>query len=35
MDWPALRTYGIKWYSRQGIDFTELNQKLRTMRESN
>jgi NADH-quinone oxidoreductase subunit D len=35
MDWPTLRTYGIEWYSKQGIDFTELNRKLRTMRESN
>jgi membrane-bound hydrogenase subunit alpha len=34
MDWPTLRTYGIKWHQRQGIDFTELNRKLRTMRES-
>ncbi len=35
MDWPSLRTYGIKWYQMQGIDFSELNKKLRIMRESN
>ena len=35
MDWPALRTYGIEWYRKQGIDFSELNRKFRTMRESN
>jgi membrane-bound hydrogenase subunit alpha len=35
MNWPTLRTYGIEWYSKQGINFTELNRKLRTMRESN
>jgi len=35
MDWPTLRTYGIKWYQKQGIDFSELNRKLRIMRESN
>ena len=34
MDWPTLQTYGIEWYRRQGIDFSELNRKLRTMRES-
>jgi NADH-quinone oxidoreductase subunit D len=35
MDWPTLRTYGIDWYSKQGLDFAELNRKLRIMRESN
>jgi NADH-quinone oxidoreductase subunit D len=28
MDWPALRTYGIDWYRRQGIDFSDLNKKF-------
>lgn len=34
MDWPTLRTYGIEWYRGQGIDFSELNRKLRIVRES-
>ncbi len=35
MDWPELRTYGINWYRKQGIDFSELNKKMRVLRESN
>jgi NADH-quinone oxidoreductase subunit D len=35
MDWPTLRTYGIEWYRKQGLDFSELNRKLRAVRESN
>ncbi|MGA2173217.1 MAG: nickel-dependent hydrogenase large subunit [Sedimentisphaerales bacterium] len=35
MDWPALRTYGIEWYRKQGLDFSELNRKFRAVRESN
>ena len=29
MDWPALRSFGIEWYRRRGIDFSELNKKFR------
>jgi len=29
MDWQALRSYGIEWYQRRGIDFSELNKKFR------
>ena len=28
MEWQALRTYGIEWYSKRGVDFTELNKRL-------
>jgi NADH-quinone oxidoreductase subunit D len=35
MDWPTLRTYGIEWYRKQGLDFSELNRKFRAVRESN
>ena len=34
MDWPSLRSYGINWYRRQGIDFTELNKKFKIVCES-
>jgi len=26
--WDDLRNYGVKWYRKQGIDFTDLNRKL-------
>ena len=29
MKWEELREYSIHWYSHQGIDFTELNKKLK------
>ncbi|MFA5271973.1 MAG: nickel-dependent hydrogenase large subunit [Candidatus Omnitrophota bacterium] len=28
MEWQALRKLGIQWYSKRGVDFTELNKKL-------
>jgi NADH-quinone oxidoreductase subunit D len=28
--WPELRSYGIHWYQHQGIDFGELNRKLKS-----
>ncbi|MFA5157097.1 MAG: nickel-dependent hydrogenase large subunit [Candidatus Omnitrophota bacterium] len=28
--WESLRVEGIEWYSRQGIDFTKLNKKLKS-----
>ncbi|MFA6281799.1 MAG: nickel-dependent hydrogenase large subunit [Candidatus Omnitrophota bacterium] len=28
MEWQALRKYSIEWYSKQGLDFTKLNEKL-------
>jgi len=28
MRWDDLRNYGVKWYRKQGIDFTDLNRKL-------
>ena len=31
MEWEDLHTYGIKWYSDHGIDFTELNKKYKRM----
>ena len=30
MDWAAIRVYGIEWYRRQGIDFTNLNKTFGT-----
>ena len=33
MDWPTLHTYSVNWYRRQGIDFTELNRKFRSVME--
>jgi NADH-quinone oxidoreductase subunit D len=29
MEWQKLRTYSIDWYKKQGIDFAELNKKLK------
>jgi Ni,Fe-hydrogenase III large subunit len=29
MSWPTLHTYSIDWYRKQGIDFAELNKKLK------
>jgi len=29
MSWPKLRTYSIEWYSRQGVDFSDLNKKFK------
>ncbi len=29
MEWGQLRTYGIDWYRKQGLDFTELNRKFK------
>jgi NADH-quinone oxidoreductase subunit D len=29
MEWSQLRTYGIDWYRKQGLDFTELNRKFK------
>jgi membrane-bound hydrogenase subunit alpha len=29
VDWESLRLHGIEWYSKQGIDFTALNKKLK------
>lgn len=29
MSWEALRGYSVEWYKKQGIDFADLNQKLR------
>jgi len=34
MDWPALRSYSIEWYRKQGTDFSELNRKFRILMES-
>lgn len=31
MDWKELHSYGIEWYRKQGIDFTNLNKKLNRM----
>jgi NADH-quinone oxidoreductase subunit D len=28
MEWQALRSYSIDWYSKRGVDFAELNKKL-------
>jgi NADH-quinone oxidoreductase subunit D len=27
--WPTLHNYSIEWYKKQGIDFSELNKKLK------
>jgi len=29
MKWDELREYGIHWYQHQGVDFTELNKRLK------
>lgn len=29
MSWPALHSYSIDWYRRQGIDFSALNKKFK------
>jgi NADH-quinone oxidoreductase subunit D len=29
MEWGQLRIYGIDWYRKQGLDFTELNRKFK------
>jgi membrane-bound hydrogenase subunit alpha len=29
MNWPSLHQYGIDWYRKQGIDFTDLNKKFK------
>jgi len=29
MEWSQLRTYGIDWYRKQGLDFTELNKRFK------
>jgi NADH-quinone oxidoreductase subunit D len=28
MSWPALHSYSIDWYRRQGVDFSDLNRKF-------
>lgn len=33
LDWAALRRYGIEWYHRQGIDFSQLNEKFKPPRQ--
>jgi hypothetical protein len=30
MTWPQLRRHGIEFYRRQGIDFADLNKRLRS-----
>jgi hypothetical protein len=29
MTWPALRSYSIEWYRKQGVDFSELNKNFK------
>jgi NADH-quinone oxidoreductase subunit D len=29
MTWGQLRDYGIAWYRRRGVDFSDLNRKFR------
>jgi NADH-quinone oxidoreductase subunit D len=29
MTWPKLREHGIEWYSKQGIDFSDLNKRFK------
>lgn len=31
INWETLRLDGIKWYKKQGVDFSELNKKLKRM----
>jgi NADH-quinone oxidoreductase subunit D len=33
IEWNELRSIGINWYRKQGIDFTELNRKFKIARE--
>jgi membrane-bound hydrogenase subunit alpha len=35
MYWSKLRDYGIQWYRKEGIDFSQLNKQLKNMLESN
>ncbi len=32
LEWKELRAYSVNWYRRQGLDFTELNRKLKSRR---
>lgn len=34
MEWGELRKYGIEWYKKQGIDFTDLNKRFAGKMES-
>jgi NADH-quinone oxidoreductase subunit D len=28
MSWRSLKDYGIEWYRKRGVDFSDLNKKL-------